>query len=80
MVSQLICRSVLVTTAGTALLLAASLTTQAGTITPPSKGVIVQGLNSDLTDVRWRRCWRDRWGRMRCTWCWRDRWGRVRCG
>jgi hypothetical protein len=69
MVSHMIWRSILATTAGTVLLLAASLPTQARTITPPSKGVIVQGLNSDLTDVRWRRCWRDRWGRMRCTWC-----------
>jgi hypothetical protein len=34
---------------------------------------------SFLQDVRWRRCWRDRWGRLHCRWCWRDRWGRVRC-
>jgi hypothetical protein len=33
-----------------------------------------------LTDVAWRRCWRDRWGRLHCRRCWRDRWGRVRCG
>ena len=34
---------------------------------------------SDVQDASWRRCWRDRWGRLRCTRCWRDRWGRVRC-
>ncbi len=34
---------------------------------------------SELTDVSWRRCWRDRWGRMHCRRCWRDGWGRVRC-
>lgn len=32
-----------------------------------------------LTDVSWRRCWRDRWGRMHCRRCWRDSWGRTRC-
>ena len=34
---------------------------------------------SDVQDAAWRRCWRDRWGRLRCERCWRDRWGRVRC-
>ena len=40
----------------------------------------------NMTDVQWgRRCWRDRWGRLRCNgggWgrnCWRDRWGRLHC-
>ena len=40
----------------------------------------------NMTDVQWRRrCWRDRWGRLRCSgggWgrnCWRDRWGRLHC-
>lgn len=32
-----------------------------------------------VLDVRWRRCWRDSWGRTRCRTCWRDRWGRVHC-
>ena len=32
-----------------------------------------------LSDVQWRRCWRDRWGRLHCRRCWRDRWGRFRC-
>jgi hypothetical protein len=32
-----------------------------------------------LSDVSWRRCWRDRWGQMHCRRCWRDSWGRVRC-
>ncbi len=61
------------------LLAAASATTQAATFVPLPKSMIVEGLNSDLTQVRWRRCWLDRWGRRRCQWCWRDRWGRVRC-
>jgi len=34
---------------------------------------------SILSDVSWRRCWRDRWGRLHCRRCWRDGWGRVRC-
>lgn len=40
------------------------------------------GITADfniLSDVAWRRCWRDRWGRLHCRRCWRDRWGRVRC-
>jgi len=53
-------------------------TAPAAFIVPPAKSVI-SGLNSNLTDVRWQRCWRDRWGRRRCQWCWRDRWGRIRC-
>jgi hypothetical protein len=40
---------------------------------------MIAGLNSDIQDVQSRRCWRDRWGRLRCRACWRDRWGRVRC-
>ena len=61
------------------LLTAASATAQAGPFMPLPKSVIVEGLNSDVTQARWRRCWVDRWGRRRCQWCWRDRWGRVRC-
>jgi hypothetical protein len=41
------------------------------------------GFTADIgivSDVSWRRCWRDRWGRRRCVTCRRDRWGRVRCG
>jgi hypothetical protein len=45
---------------------------------PPHHSVFA-GLNADLQDAQWRRCWRDRWGRVRCRTCWRDRWGRVRC-
>jgi hypothetical protein len=40
------------------------------------------GVTADLnylTDASWRRCWRDRWGRLHCRRCWRDGWGRVRC-
>jgi hypothetical protein len=51
--------------------------TQAAPIAPPPAGIAVH-LN-DVTDVAWRRCWRDRWGRLHCRHCWRDRWGRVRC-
>jgi hypothetical protein len=57
---------------------AGSSTASAAFAVPPTKAVI-SNLNSDLTDVRWRRCWIDRWGRRRCQWCWRDRWGLVRC-
>jgi hypothetical protein len=45
----------------------------------PLSGSVLSHLSGDVIDVGWRRCWRDRWGRLRCTWCWRDRWGRVRC-
>jgi hypothetical protein len=55
----------------------ASAGAQAMPIVPFSKATI-QGL-SDVSQASWRRCWRDRWGRLRCTRCWRDRWGRVRC-
>jgi len=34
---------------------------------------------SIISDVAWRRCWCDRWGRLHCRRCWRDSWGRVRC-
>jgi hypothetical protein len=63
------------------LLLATASTTgsSAMTIVPLSKSAI-SGPSSDLDLVRWRNCWRDRWGNRRCNWCWRDRWGRVRCG
>lgn len=50
---------------------------QASPLLPP------QGLSAItpnlLTDVRWRRCWRDRWGRLHCRTCWRDSWGRTIC-
>ena len=61
-----------------ALILAAvAPTARAMPIAPHSS--IIAGLNSDIQDVRWRRCWRDRWGRRHCQTCWRDGWGRVRC-
>jgi hypothetical protein len=60
------------------LLAAVSSTVSAALTAPPAKSV-VSNLSSDLTDVRWQRCWLDRWGRRRCQWCWRDRWGRLRC-
>jgi hypothetical protein len=61
------------------LLAAASVTAQATPFMPLPKSMIVEGLNSDITQAGWRRCWLDRWGRRRCQWCWRDRWGRIRC-
>jgi hypothetical protein len=43
-----------------ALLLAAGYSPSSAAITvPPAKSVITS-LNSDLPDVRWRRCWFDR--------------------
>lgn len=56
---------------------AMSSSASAAPIVPLSKSVISGP--SVITDIRWRRCWRDRWGRMHCQWCWRDRWGRVIC-
>jgi hypothetical protein len=52
-------------------------TARAAPIAPLPAG-ITAGL-TDFTDVSWRRCWRDRWGRLHCRRCWRGRWGRVRC-
>jgi hypothetical protein len=52
-------------------------TAQAAPIAP-----LAQTLTAELSDVMqvsWNRCWRDRWGRRHCRRCWRDRWGRVRC-
>lgn len=59
------------------LLVAANTSAQAMPVIPLSKATVSGP--SDLTDVQWRRCWRDRWGRMHCRHCWRDRWGRLRC-
>jgi hypothetical protein len=61
------------------ILLAGASSTASAAFAPPPAKAVISGLNSDLTDAGWRRCWRDRWGRRRCQWCWRDRWGRVRC-
>ena len=44
----------------------------------PLPAGIVADMNI-LSDVAWRRCWRDRWGHLHCRRCWRDSWGRVRC-
>jgi hypothetical protein len=65
---------------GLAGLIVATVSTSASamTVVPMSKSVI-EALHSDIDQVRWRRCWRDRWGRRVCQWCWRDHWGRVRC-
>jgi hypothetical protein len=61
------------------LVAAASTTAQAAPFMPLPQSMI-EGLNSDLTQVvSWRHCWRDRWGRRHCRRCWRDRRGRVRC-
>jgi hypothetical protein len=45
----------------------------------PLSQCVASNLSGDIVDAGWRRCWRDRWGRTRCTWCWFDPWGRVRC-
>jgi len=29
----------------------------------------------NMTDVQWGRCWRDRWGRLRCPGGWGPGWG-----
>jgi hypothetical protein len=52
-------------------------TTQAAPVAPLGAGIIAEF--DVLADVSWRRCWRDRWGRLHCRRCWRDSWGRVRC-
>jgi len=59
------------------ILSAAPGTTQAAPAAP-IPAAVTDGLGN-LTDVAWRRCWRDRWGRLHCRRCWRDSWGRVRC-
>ena len=59
------------------IVMAVSATAQATPIVPLAVGVTAN--LSDVTQVSWRRCWRDRWGRVHCRRCWRDRWGRVRC-
>ena len=70
-------RSVLPVMFASLLLMAISGGAQAAPIVPLSNGYIADfGV---LSDVSWRRCWRDRWGRMHCRRCWRDRWGHVRC-
>ena len=51
--------------------------TRAAPVAPITTGVTADFDN--LTDVQWRRCWRDRWGQLHCRRCWRDSWGRVRC-
>ena len=60
------------------LVLAAVGGAQAAPIAPLPAGSITAALNN-LTDVSWRSCWRDRWGRMHCRRCWRDSRGRVHC-
>ena len=70
-------RSVVAIVFVSSLFMAISGPAQAAPVAPLSQGYI-----SDLgvlSDVSWRRCWRDRWGRMHCRRCWRDGWGRVRC-
>ena len=37
---------------------------QAAPIAPLAVGVTAE--LGDVTQVSWRRCWRDRWGRVRC--------------
>ncbi len=49
--------------AGFVLAAAGSASATAMQIVPFSKSVM-SNLNGDVLDVGWRRCWRDRWGRM----------------
>ena len=53
-------------------------TVQSAPLAPLPSGIAAH-FAEDLTDVSWRRCWRDRWGRLHCRRCWRGAWGRVRC-
>src|SRR5262249_20711206 len=49
-------------------------TTQAAPILP-LPAAATAGTNN-MIDVQWgRRCWRDRWGRLRCAGGWRRGWG-----
>ena len=66
-----------ISTAGLVLATLSGTPAQAAPIPPLTSGITANV--SDVTDVSWRRCWRDRWGRRHCRTCWRDRWGRVRC-
>jgi hypothetical protein len=47
--------------------------TRAAPVAPIPTGVTA-GFDN-LTDVQWRRCWRDRWGRLRCPGGWGPGWG-----
>ena len=65
--------------AALAALILAAVTPTAQAMPVAPHHVVFAGLNADLQDAQARRCWRDRWGRLRCRTCRRDRWGRVRC-
>jgi len=70
-------RTVLAIAVAGLIFVAVSATAQAAPVAQLPAGVTAS--LSDLTDVAWRRCWRDSWGRRHCRRCWRDSWGRVRC-
>jgi hypothetical protein len=55
-----------------------SMSASAMPVMPMSNNALT-ALHSDIDQIGWRRCWRDRWGRRHCRWCWRDRWGRIQC-
>jgi hypothetical protein len=65
--------------AALAALILAAVTPTAQAMPVAPHHVVLAGLNADFQDAQARRCWRDRWGRLRCRTCWRDHWGRVRC-
>jgi hypothetical protein len=65
-----------VATAG--LIYAATPVAAEATLLLPHQGVTT-ATPDYLTEVRWRRCWRDSRGRTRCHTCWRDRRGRTHC-
>lgn len=70
-------RTLLAVMVGGLVVLATAENARTAPIAPLAPGV--GAALSDVTEASWRRCWRDRWGRLHCRWCWRDRWGRVRC-
>jgi hypothetical protein len=49
-----------------ALVLAAVTPTAHAAMSIPPHHSVFAGLSADLQDAQWRRCWRDRWGRVRC--------------
>jgi len=57
-------RTVFAITFAGLIFVAVSGTAQAAPVVPLPAGVTAD--LSYLTDVQWRRCWRDSWGRVRC--------------
>jgi len=66
------------TTATESVPISASSAELAGRTSGASAGIVAD--MSIMSDIAWRRCWRDRWERLHCRRCWRDSWGRVAAG